>query len=124
MDALFERVSRGLVGCAVHSLLGQMSSALLIESINMAGTNRRDFLRRASLGAVGVGAAVAVPEMLFGGAAQAAPLPPAAKPVDGPIVLLLRDPGSGEFTVMHGEQSSTFTDRALAARVTHEAPSA
>jgi len=26
--------------------------------------------------------------------------------------------------VMHGEQSSTFTDRALAARVTHEAPSA
>lgn len=93
----------------------------------MAGTNRRDFLRRASLGAVGVGAAVAVPELLFSGAAQAAPAPaaaPVAKAVDGPIVLLLRNAGSGEFTVMHGEQSSTFTDRALAARLTHEAPSA
>jgi len=89
----------------------------------MAGTNRRDFLRRASLGAVGVGAAVAAPEMLFGGVAQGAPAP-AAKPVDGPIVLLLRDAGSGEFTVMHGEQSSTFTDKSLAARLTHEAPTA
>jgi len=90
----------------------------------MAGTNRRDFLRKASLGAVGVGAVVAVPEMLFGGAAQAAPPPPEAKPTDGPIVLLLRDAGSGEFTVMHGEQSSSFTDKGLAARLTHEAPSA
>jgi len=39
-------------------------------------------------------------------------------------VLLLRDAGSGEFTVMHGEQSSTFIDRSLAARLTHEAPTA
>jgi len=89
----------------------------------MADTNRRAFLRRASLGAVGVGAAVAAPELLFAGPAQAAPAPD-AKVVDGPIVLLLRDAGSGEFTVMHGEQSSTFTDRALAARLTHQAPSA
>ncbi len=92
------------------------------KGTNMAGTNRRDFLRKASLGAVGVGAVVAVPEMLFGGAAQAAPPPPEAKPTDGPIVLLLRDAGSGEFTVMHGEQSSSFTDKGLAARLTHEAP--
>ncbi len=96
--------------------------------MNMAGTNRRDFLRKASLGAVGVGAAVAAPELLFGGVAVAAtPAPaaaPAAKAVDGPIVLLLRDAGNGEFTVMHGEQSSTFTDKSLAARLTHEAPSA
>ncbi len=94
----------------------------------MAGTNRRDFLRKASLGAVGVGAVVAAPEFLFGGIAGAATPPPAAGPaakaVDGPIVLLLRDAGSGEFTVMHGEQSSTFTDKSLAAKLTHLAPSA
>ena len=94
----------------------------------MAGTNRRDFLRKASLGAVGVGAVVAAPELLFGGAAVAAtPAPavvPAAKAVDGPIVLLLRDASNGEFTVMHGEQSSSFTDTALAAKLTHVAPSA
>ena len=93
----------------------------------MDGTNRRNFLKRASLGAVGVGAVIVAPEMLFSAAAQGATpaqAAPAAKSVDGPIVLLLRDAGNGEFTVMHGEQSSTFTDKALAAKLTHVAPSA
>ncbi|MBO1766766.1 twin-arginine translocation signal domain-containing protein [Allobranchiibius sp. GilTou38] len=93
----------------------------------MAGSNRRNFLKNASLGAVGV-AAVAAPELLFGGAAQAGtpaletPIP--AKGVNGPIVVFLRDAGSGEFTVMHGERSSTFVDKGLAARLTHEVPKA
>jgi len=94
----------------------------------MTGTNRRDFLRRASFGAVAVGAVAAAPELLLSASASAATPavtpPPTAKPLDGPIVLLLRDAGSGEFTVLHGEQSSTFTDKALAARLTHEAPTA
>ena len=91
----------------------------------MTGTNRRDFLRRASFGAVAVGAVAAAPELLLTASALVAVTPPpTAKPLDGPIVLLLRDAGSGEFTVLHGEQSSTFTGKALAARLTHEAPTA
>lgn len=90
----------------------------------MAGTNRRDFLRRASLGAVAVGAAAAAPEVLFSGpalaATPAAAAPPAAKPVDGPIVVMLRDPAAGEFSVLNGTSESTFTDKSLAARLTHK----
>ncbi len=95
----------------------------------MVESNRRDFLKRASWGAVGVGAVVAAPELLFAGEAAAAPavpveVAPPAPGVVGPIVVLLRDAGTGEFTVMHGEKSSTFTDRGLAARLAREVPSA
>ncbi|WP_127783236.1 twin-arginine translocation signal domain-containing protein [Rhodococcus sp. X156] len=89
----------------------------------MAETNRRSFLRTASLGAVAVGAASAVPGAVLAGTAHAEPAA-RAKQLDGPVVLLLRDASTGEFTVMHGEQSSTLTDKALAARLTHEAPTA
>jgi len=42
-------------------------------------------------------------------------------PVDGHIALLLRDPGTGEFSLMVGERTTTFTDKTLAARLTHQA---
>jgi len=92
----------------------------------MADSNRRDFLRRASFGAVAVGAVAAAPELLLSGtaaaAAPAAAAPPlAALPVDGHIAVLLRDPGKGEFALMVGEWTTMFTDKALAARLTHEA---
>jgi len=35
--------------------------------------------------------------------------------------VLLRDPGKGEFALMVGERTTMFTDKALAARLTHEA---
>jgi len=94
--------------------------------MNMAGTNRRVFLRRASLGVVAVGAVAAAPELLLSGPALAstpapAAAPLAAKPVDGPIGVWLTDPSSGEFSLMVGERTTTFTDKALAARLTHEA---
>jgi len=86
----------------------------------MADSNRRDFLRRASFGAAAVGAVAAAPELLLSGTAAAAP-PLAALPVDGHIAVLLRDPGKGEFALMVGERTTMFTDKALAARLTHEA---
>jgi len=46
---------------------------------------------------------------------------PAPLPVDGHIAMLLRDPVKGEFSVMVGERTTTFTDKALAARITREA---
>ncbi len=91
----------------------------------MADSNRRDFLRRASFGAAAVGAVAAAPELLLSGTAAAAPAaaapPLAALPVDGHIAVLLRDPGKGEFALMVGERTTMFTDKALAARLTHEA---
>ena len=91
----------------------------------MADSNRRDFLRRASFGAAAVGAVAAAPELLLSGTAAAAPTaaapPLAALPVDGHIAVLLRDPGKGEFALMVGERTTMFTDKALAARLTHEA---
>jgi len=91
----------------------------------MADSNRRDFLRRASFGAAAVGAVAAAPELLLSGTASAAPAaaapPLAALPVDGHIAVLLRDPGKGELALMVGERTTMFTDKALAARLTHEA---
>jgi len=91
----------------------------------MTDSNRRDFLRRASFGAAAVGAVAAAPELLLSGTAAAAPAaaapPLAALPVDGHIAVLLRDPGKGEFALMVGERTTMFTDKALAARLTHEA---
>ena len=92
--------------------------------MNMAGTNRRAFLRRASLGVVAVGAVAAAPELLLSGSAVAStPMAEtlAPLPVDGHIAMLLRDPVKGEFSVMVGERTTTFTDKALAARITREA---
>ncbi len=90
----------------------------------MADSNRRDFLRRASFGAAAVGAVAAAPELLLSGTAAAAPAaaapPLAALPVEGHIAVLLRDPGKGEFALMVGERTTMFTDKALAARLTHE----
>jgi len=88
--------------------------------MTMTDTNRRDFLRKASFGAVAVGAVATVPELLLAAPASAA-TPVAALPVDGHIALLLRDPGTGEFSLMVGERTTTFTDKTLAARLTHEA---
>jgi len=89
----------------------------------MTDTNRRDFLRKASFGAVAVGAVATAPELLLAAPASAATpaAPLAALPVDGHIALLLRDPGSGEFSLMVGERTTTFIDKALAARLTHQA---
>jgi len=92
--------------------------------MSMTDTNRRDFLRKASFGAVAVGAVATVPELLLAAPASAAtPVAPpvAALPVDGHIALLLRDPGTGEFSLMVGERTTTFIDKTLAARLTHQA---
>ena len=92
--------------------------------MTMTDTNRRDFLRKASFGAVAVGAVATAPELLLAAPASAATTPAApvaALPVDGHIALLLRDPGTGEFSLMVGERTTTFTDKTLAARLTHKA---
>lgn len=93
----------------------------------MPESNRRDFLRRAGIGAAALGAVTAAPALLGAGTAgaatpvAAAPAPaPEAAPVDmgAPVVAYLEDAPSGEFRLMIGGRSVEFTDKALAARIT------
>lgn len=92
----------------------------------MPESNRRDFLRRASLGAVAVGAVAAVPTLLVPGVAGAAAVAPAAAPapeavptdLGAPVVAYLENATSGEFLLMVGEKEISFTDKGLAARIT------
>lgn len=93
----------------------------------MPESNRRDFLRRAGIGAAALGAVTAAPALLGAGtaaaAAPAAALPapvPEAVPTDlgSPVVAFLEDAPSGEFRLMIGSRTIEFTDKALAARIT------
>jgi hypothetical protein len=93
----------------------------------VAESNRRDFLRRAGVGAAALGAVAAAPSLLGAGVAGAAvpaaavPAPaPEAVPTDpgAPVVAYLEDATTGEFRLMVGSRSIEFTDKALAARIT------
>ncbi|MGH9076561.1 MAG: hypothetical protein ACRDY0_03775 [Acidimicrobiales bacterium] len=98
----------------------------------MPDQSRRAFLRNVSAGAVAVGAAAATPGILGGlsaasagtevaGPASPGPLPagplPAGPLPAGPLMAYIRDPGSGEISVMVGTRQVTYRDPGLAARL-------
>ena len=92
----------------------------------MPESNRRDFLRRAGIGAAALGAAAAAPALIGSATASAAPAAAAPAPVaeaapadmGGPVVAMLKNAPSGEFLLMVGGKEVTFTDKSLAARMT------
>lgn len=86
--------------------------------MNSANTSRRGFLRQASLGVAAVGAVAAVPSAILGKSASAGAAP-AAVALEAPMVAVLRDSAKGEFTLMIGEREVGFTDKAMAARLSH-----
>jgi hypothetical protein len=88
----------------------------------MDDSTRRDFLTKGSWGLAAAGLAIASPALLPGGRAQAAePTPAAPAVLEGPLVAYLRDADTGTFSLLVGEREVHFTDRALAARLTHAA---
>lgn len=86
----------------------------------MDAIDRRQFLRRASAAAAGVGVLAAVPALpaLAGspGAASGARLPAGAT-LDTPVVARVRDLATGEVSVYAGTREITVHDRDLAARL-------
>lgn len=93
----------------------------------MTDQSRRDFLKRASAGAVAAAGAVAFGPGLM---ARSAPTLPLRKPADGgqdhvadgpvpsgPLLAYVRDPAKGEISVLVGEHEVVYQDRGLAARL-------
>lgn len=90
----------------------------------MEASDRRTFLRHATLGVAAVGALSAVPRVLdprpaVAAATPAAELTPAE--LEGPVVAYLRDAHSGQFSLFVGEREVAYTDKAMAARLTRAA---
>jgi hypothetical protein len=77
--------------------------------------SRRSFIKRASIGAAAVGAAVAVPAA-FSTDADADTVPPGAVH-DGPLVAWVKDTASGEITVHLDNQTVVYQDKKLAAKL-------
>lgn len=88
-------------------------------------SRRRVILNGAGLAAAGLVVGAAVPlaaSGISGGSAEPAATGtgPAAAPSD-PVMVHLRDAGSGQFDVFVGTRHVQFTDRAFAARLTEVA---
>lgn len=94
----------------------------------MTDQSRRDFLKRASAGAVAAAGAVAFGPGLIARSAPAVPLrtpaggghpdPVADGPVpSGPLLAYVRDPGKGEISILVGEHEVVYQDHGLAARL-------
>ena len=84
----------------------------------MQPTNRRDFLKQASITAAVAGAAVAAPISLADAAsadANKAPALPANATVDRHVVAHLRDIKTGEVAIYSGNREITVKDKRLAA---------
>jgi hypothetical protein len=75
----------------------------------MTEHSRRSFLKSASIGTAAVGVAAAIP---FG--AQAADAAPAGPTHAGPFVAWVKDPASGDVSVMAGEHEIVHHDPKLA----------
>lgn len=84
----------------------------------MQPTNRRDFLKQASITAAIAGAAVAAPISLADAASadenKTPPLPANAR-VDRHVVAHLRDVRTGEVAIYSGDREITVKDKRLAA---------
>jgi hypothetical protein len=76
----------------------------------MSEHSRRNFLKTASIGAAAVGVAVVVPS----GAANAAEATPSGPTHDGPFVVWVQSPTSGDVSVMAGEHEVVHHDPKLA----------
>lgn len=86
----------------------------------MPDSTRRLFLRTAALGAASLGAIAGATQLAGPAAATTADSPEDAPgALEGPLVALLRDASTGEFSVMVGEREVHFTDKSLAARLSH-----
>ena len=87
----------------------------------MEPTNRRDFLKHASVAAAVAGAAVAAPVTIADAAAALAddkkkePAVPADAKVDRHVVAHLRDVQTGEVDIYAGDTATTVKDKRLAA---------
>jgi hypothetical protein len=78
----------------------------------MSEHSRRDFLRTASIGAAAVGVAAAIP---FGAqAADAAPAAHSGPMHAGPVVAWVKNPASGEISVMAEDREVIHYDPKLA----------
>jgi len=80
-------------------------------------TNRRDFLKHASVAAAVAGAAAAVPLSFAesAGADEKPPSVPAGARVDQHVVAHLRDVQTGEVAIYAGDREITVNDKRLAA---------
>jgi hypothetical protein len=91
----------------------------------MENSNRRNFLKHGSLGIAAVGLVAATPSLLADRAGAAEPAVPTGPTepaeLEGPLVVYLRDARAGRFSLLVGEREVSFTDAALAARLTHAA---
>ena len=86
----------------------------------MEPTNRRDFLKQASVAAAIAGAAAAVPLSITETAAaeeNKTPRIPAGARVDGHVVAHLRDVHTGEVAIYTGDREITVNDKRLAALI-------
>jgi hypothetical protein len=80
-------------------------------------TNRRDFLKHASVAAAVAGAAAAAPLSFaeVAGADEKPPSVPAGARVDQHVVAHLRDVQTGEVAIYAGDREITVNDKRLAA---------
>ncbi|KAA0016559.1 hypothetical protein [Antrihabitans cavernicola] len=90
----------------------------------MSKTSRRLFLRRATLAASAATVAATSSQLWGSTIAEADPADPATQPahpveLGAPLVALLRDAKTGEFTVMVADREVVFTNKRLAAALTH-----
>jgi hypothetical protein len=76
----------------------------------MSDQSRRNFIRTASLGAAAVGVAAVIPA----GADAAGAAVPTGPTHDGPFVAWVKNPGSGDISVMAGEHEVIHHDPKLA----------
>jgi len=84
----------------------------------MEPTNRRDFLKHASVAVAVAGAAAAAPLSIAEAAAAddaKTPRVPAGARVDGHVVAHLRDVQTGEVAIYTGDRAVTVNDKRLAA---------
>jgi hypothetical protein len=88
------------------------------EDATMEPTNRRDFLKHASVAAAVAGAAATVPiSFAESAAADTNKTPPVSRDarVDTNVVAHLRDVQTGEVDIYAGDRAITVTDKRLAA---------
>jgi hypothetical protein len=89
------------------------------EGFRMEPTNRRDFLKHASVAAAVAGAAAAVPLSITESASaeEKTPRVPADAHVEGHVVAHLRDVQTGEVAIYSGNREITVKDKRLAALI-------
>ena len=84
----------------------------------MDPVTRRSFLIKSSAGAVGVaGVAAGGLALTSAGDADAALSAEELDELDGPVLVEITDPATGDATVLVGEREVPITDRAFVARV-------